>query len=272
MEKIRIVWDIHYQCNYRCPYCWFKDNVKIIYAKSTPILVEEWVKYWNCLFEKYGSVHIEITGGEPFIYPRFVELVREIAKRHSIRVTTNLSANIDIFLKEIDPERVKVISSFHPSFADLEAFLKKAILLKERGYGDTVIYVAYPPQINQVDYYKGKFKEQGIVFSVTPFCGVYRALDYPGAYTEAEKEILKPYLSQDERRLRFTLNSESPRGRLCRAGQKSALLYDSGKVSRCGRLKDKPFANFFDKDFSLLDKPLPCEADFCPCDEHNFII
>jgi len=269
---IRIVWDIHYKCNYRCPYCWFENDLSIRYLKVRPISSQEWIERWNYIHDKYGPVHIEITGGEPFVYDNFIYLVKEISKRHTIRITTNLSLNMDEFISEINPEKVKIISSFHPAFAGEDIFLKKVITLKKGGYADTVIYVAYPPQIDLIDYYKKIFEDKGIVFSVTPFCGIFKGLNYPGAYSDQEKKILAGYIGEDKDRLKYTLNSETPRGKFCRAGQRSVLLFEDGKVARCGPLKTKPFANLFDKDFKFLDEPQPCESDFCPCDDRKSLL
>ncbi|MFA5388680.1 MAG: radical SAM protein [Candidatus Omnitrophota bacterium] len=264
---MRIVWDIHYKCNYRCPYCWFENDLNARRFKPRPVSVREWVERWDYIYDKYGPAHIEITGGEPFIYDNFINLIGEISRRHTIRITTNLSFDIKRFISEINPGVVKIISSFHPSFAEEDVFLKKAAVLKEKGYADTVIYVAYPPQLRLVDYYKNKFEGKGIVFSVTPFCGIFNGLNYPGAYTDDEKKMLAIYIGEDKNRLKYTLNSESPKGKLCGAGQRSALLFEDGKLARCGPLKAKPFANLFDRDFEFLDGPKPCEADFCPCDD-----
>lgn len=271
VDKICIAWDIHYKCNYKCPYCWFYGDLNLSSSSNSNISIKEWVRHWNIFYDKYGSSHIEITGGEPFIYPNFIDLVREISKWHSIRITTNLSVNMDSFLLKVNPENVIIISSFHPSFADLESFLRKALLLKERGYGDTVVYVAYPPQFVQIKYYRKIFEENGIMFAITPFCGIYNEALYPAAYNEEEKKTLGQYL-RDESKIKYTLNHVSPRGKLCKAGYKFAMLLEGGEVARCGQLKNKIFANFFDKDFSLLSAPSPCESDFCPCDDHNYIV
>jgi MoaA/NifB/PqqE/SkfB family radical SAM enzyme len=268
---IRIVWDIHYKCNYRCPYCWFENDLSSRYLKIRHISTQEWIGRWNYIYDTYGSCHIEITGGEPFIYDNFVYLIKELSKHHTIRVTTNLSVDINNILSEINPERVKITSSFHPTFAKLDIFLKKTLALKKSGHGNTVIYVAYPPQFNLIDFYRKIFEDNGIVFSVTPFCGIYKGLNYPGVYSEHEKEVLAKYIGEDKDRLKYTLNSENPKGKLCRAGQLSVLLFKDGKIARCGPLKSRPFTNLFDKDFKFLEEPKPCESDFCPCDDIKFL-
>lgn len=270
-DKICIVWDIHYTCNYHCPYCWFEGTLTRVYSKERYIPIEDWISRWNYLYERYGSLHIEITGGEPFIYPNFMSIIKSISSKHTIRITTNLSVDIEKSLAAIDSEQVKVICSFHPSCVQLEAFLKKILFLKKENYGDTVIYVAYPPQFNRINYYRKIFEENGINFSVTPFCGMYKGAIYPSAYNNEEKRILRQYLPEEDR-VKYTLNNESPRGKLCRAGQRFALLFEDGKIARCGQLKNSQFANLFNEDFEFLNSPMPCESDFCPCDGHKFIV
>jgi len=269
---IRLVWDIHYKCNYRCPYCWFENDPKSRYLRINQISNQAWIERWNYIYDKYRKCHIEITGGEPFVYDNFLCLVKKISEWHSIRITTNLSLNIDKVISEIDPERVKIVSSFHPTFAKVDVFLERAADLKKNGYGDTVIYVAYPPQLKLVEYYRKIFEDRGILFSVTPFCGVFNGLRYPDSYSDDEKKVLTCYIGEDKNRLRYTLNSESPKGKLCKAGHESVLLFEDGKVARCGPLKFRPFANLFDKDFKFLDTPTLCEADFCPCDDRKSLL
>ena len=269
---IRIVWDIHYRCNYRCPYCWFENNASSRYLKARQIPNQEWIERFSYIHDRYGPCHIEITGGEPFIYNDFIHLVKKISEWHTIRITTNLSSSVDKVISEIDPERVKIVSSFHPTFAKLDVFLEKAADLKKNGYGDTVIYVAYPPQLKLIDHYKEIFENRGILFSVTPFCGVFNGLNYPDSYSDDEKKVLAGYIGEDKDRLKYTLDSESPKGKPCGAGQRSVLLFEDGKVARCGPLKYKPFANLFDKDFKFLDEPQLCESDFCPCDDRKSLL
>ena len=45
-------------------------------------------------------------------------------------------------------------------------------------------------------------------------------------------------------------------------------MFPDGKVARCGQVGERVLVgNFFDSEFGLLDKPLACDAEFCPCDE-----
>ena len=91
--------------------------------------------HWRRIYDKYGKVRIEITGGEPFIYPRFIEIVKLLSSIHRVKVTTNMSGDIETFVREIDPERVFLDLNFHPLFvSDLDKYIKKTLLLKNAGF------------------------------------------------------------------------------------------------------------------------------------------
>jgi hypothetical protein len=66
------------------------------------------------------------------------------------------------------------------------------------------------------------------------------------------------------------------KGKLCYAGQKYALIHPNGNVYRCGggnwKVQHEPFSNIFNGNFSLLNEPLPCDSEECPCNEWSFLL
>lgn len=266
-KTIYFTWDIHYKCNFRCPYCWFYKGWAEGAKRNIYLSPQEWMNHWKRTYDRYGPVHIEITGGEPFIYPNFIEIVKILSSIHTIKVTTNMSGDIENFVKEISPKRVNLDLNFHPLFADIDLFIKKTLLLKEAGFKAGVCYLAYPPQMKKIKVFKKRFEEIGINFALAAFWGEYGGKIYPGAYTEEEKETIRPFLG-DIDRVVYHLKGESPKGKLCNAGYKYAVIQADGKVIRCGQLADRTISNFLNEDFHLLDNPEPCEAHFCPCNEY----
>lgn len=270
-RSLYFTWDIHYKCNFRCPYCWFYTGWAEAARRNIYLKPEEWIVHWGNIYNKYGLVHIEITGGEPFIYPHFIQLVKELSRIHTVKITTNMSGDIETFVKEISPERVNLDLNFHPLFADADEFLKKVLLLKGAGFKAGVCYLAYPPQMKQMDGFRRRFEEAGINFALAAFWGEYRGRRYPEAYTEEEKELIRPFLGEIDRVV-YHLNAQSPKGKLCNAGYKYAVVQADGNVVRCGQIADKFIGNIMDKDFHLFEKPVPCEAEACPCNEYINLI
>lgn len=274
---IQFTWDIHYKCNYACPYCWFDgkwDEIKCnnIYPGTAKLL-----SYWENIHKRYGPVHIEIAGGEPTIYPDFAGFVGELTKMHDIGVTSNIAGDIEGFLTL--EKKFNIGMSFHPLFIKYEDFIKRALMLKNSGFGNTVLYLAYPiPEvIDRIPEYKKLFGEQGFLFTVLSFWGKYKGLDYPQNYSEAQKKILFPAIGvRGESNQKYQLDPVVTRGKPCNAGHTYALVHPNGDAYRCGggNWKDQhqPFCNLFTDSFRLLEKPEPCESEHCPCNEWSFLL
>lgn len=270
-KKIKFTWDIHYKCNFRCPYCWFYKEWARLAGRSLYLSPDEWMLHWRRIYDKYGEVKIDIVGGEPFIYPNFIELVKKLSSIHLIKVTTNLSGNIEGFVQEINPQRVELDLNFHILFIDLETVVKKALILKKGGFKGGVCYLAYPPQMHKIRYLSERFKNEGIDFALAAFWGECNGKKYPAAYTQEEKEMMRPFLG-DADRLTYHLNAQSPKGKLCNAGYTYADIQADGNVVRCAPLGNKSIGNITDENFRLLDKPYPCDSDSCPCNEYDNLV
>ncbi|MBU1811385.1 MAG: radical SAM protein [Candidatus Omnitrophica bacterium] len=270
-RDIHFAWDIHYRCNFRCPYCWFFTNWAQQAQHNIYLNPQEWMVHWQRVFDNYGQVRIEITGGEPFLYPQFIKLVKELSSIHIVKITTNMSGDIDGFVKEVSPERVYLDLNFHPVFChDLDEFIRKTKLLHNAGFDAGVCYLAYPPQMGMLDFYHQRFKENGIRFALAAFWGIYNEKQYPAAYTDKEKELIKPFLG-DLDRITFHLEGVSPKGKLCNAGYKYVSIHGNGEVVRCAQYAEQPLGNILDSEFRLFNEPKLCEAQLCPGNEYDNI-
>lgn len=270
-QRIKFIWDIHYKCNFRCPYCWFYRDWARLGSRNLYLSPEDWMVHWKRIYEKYGEAKIEIVGGEPFIYPNFIELIKRLSCVHLIKITTNLSGSIERFVKEVSPERVELDLNFHILFIDLETVLNKTLILKKAGFKGGICYLAYPPQMYRIKELSERFQKEDINFALAAFWGEYNGKKYPASYTEEEKEMMRPFLG-DADRINYHLNAQSPRGKLCNAGYRYADIQADGNVVRCSPLGDKSIGNILDENFHLLDKPYPCESDSCSSNEYENLV
>jgi MoaA/NifB/PqqE/SkfB family radical SAM enzyme len=259
----RFTWNIHYACNYRCPYCFFEGKWAEYKKRNAYLTVDEWMKYWNKIYDDYGRCYILITGGEPFIYPNFIDLIEKLSAIHyPINISTNASGDLESFVEKIDPQRVSLSVSFQPHFDNLKSFLEKVKFLKKYCFDGCINFVAYPLFLKDVKYYIKEFDAVGEELKVIPFWGKYQDKEYPFAYTQAEKENV----GIDD----SWFNKIRKKGSICHAGYNSALIFPDGKVARCGQIGERMLiGNFFDPQFKLLGEVLPCDAEFCPCDENK---
>jgi len=256
-------WYLNNECNYQCSYCKPQD-IKTVFIKT-----EKWIDIWSEIYQRYGSCHIHISGGEPFLYPNFMKLITALSKQHTLEFSTNLSVDIRQLIENTGPDRARLGGSFHPEFADINYFLNDILLLKAAGYEVWVNYVAYPPYLKDMAEYKKRVEEKGVHFSILPFSGEFEGRKYPQNYTEEEKRLMMSgeisEVNKDTIDWRTSEGKSAIKGRLCRMGQMYARIYPDAEVRRCCGNGALRLGNLIDKTFKLLDEPLPCECDICPC-------
>lgn len=254
-----VVLFLTYACNYKCPYCWERNDEKFKAEKFRP--AKEWAEALNRLEPKI----VDFTGGEPFIMPDFMDLLLLLKPSIKIAVTTNLTFDVTQFLKDprIYTSIFHMTLSFHPSQGvDVDAFSFKALRLRTAGVPISVNFVAHPDQIAMIPALKKHFDGLGIAFHVDPFA-TKTAVDY----TDEQKEILKTYTSPD--RIPDATPGEK---HLCDGGQHHLNVQPNGDAFRC--ILDKHLGvpmvgNIFSQAFKLNEGATLCEKRYaCPgCDK-----
>jgi MoaA/NifB/PqqE/SkfB family radical SAM enzyme len=270
--RVFFTWGMHYQCNYRCSYCYAPKPEKACFNEQPKncanyLSLQEWISVWDKIYDKYGTCRIRLDGGEPSAYPSFIELVEAVSQKHLLQINTNLSFDADLFVKRIRPERVRIDGSLHLEYVTGEEFFAKVQTLHRHKFRLVVSCVAYPPFIDKINDCKRPFEGLHIPFIIHPFSGEFNGKSYPKAY-EME-EVSEIYSLDEASRLIMGWRKGENRitkGKLCRMGQIYGRIYPNGDVYRCcaenGLLK---LGNICDDTFKLLDKPLECSSDNCPC-------
>lgn len=269
-EKVTFSWTIHLSCNYNCPHCWHYNNWRELEKENLYLPPGKWAEIWDRIYDKYGQVLILTVGGEPTIYPSFLDIIESIAQKHHIYIATNGSYDWNEFVKKIRPENVRIGISFYPYLIKYEEIRDKIKLLVENNFTVHIPYIAYPPQFHDFDevkYYRDEFKKLGCeCFIITSYWGKYKGLTYPDAYTDEEKKYMFEY-TDDPETISFTAKIEKTKGRLCWAGTRFASIDQRGNVVACGS-SGISLGNIVDGSFSLLEKPVVCPVDYCRCCEY----
>ncbi|NQT75676.1 MAG: radical SAM protein, partial [Candidatus Omnitrophica bacterium] len=265
--RVFFTWEITYNCNYRCTYCHAPKPGNPDTRKTTSLDAKKWIGIWDDVYKNYGACFILISGGEPFAYPSFMDLVTQLHKKHIIELCTNLEWDVKPFVKNMDPKRIKVATSLHPEFADLDRFLHRLKLLKDNGFRTHVNFVPWPPFLERMAEYKEKVEALGVQFILQPFIGDYEGRRYPQGYTESEREYFKIFKdSCNISTLDFkTTNESNKKGKLCRMGQNYAFIHPDGAADRCCKDHSVALGNVIDKTFRLLEEPAACTIEECNC-------
>lgn len=273
-RRVVFAWDMHYSCNYRCPYCFYTTaGWTELAKKSTYKTSLEWAEVWKRMHEKYGRCQLRITAGEPFTYPRFTDVIQGVSLHHDIQITSNCSQTETMadFVKRVGPESVELDCTFHPLQGDFQTFLNNVRVLRHHGFVANVCYLAYPPQMARMGEFKRRFMENGVYMNMAIFWGSHRGKNYPHDYTDQEKAWIKTVIGSETSPETVGLDPIPINGKICGSGQRYAVVHADGRVYRCGQLshEGQSIGSLFDPDFELFKSGQPCTVDYCRCKEYQ---
>lgn len=262
--KTTFGWDLCHTCNYRCPYCrgWERES-----AGDVTLPPERWLGIWGRIRALYGECHIFVSGGEPSTYPEFTRLILGLAKLHEVDICTNLSWDPEALARALPPGRLTISPTFHADFAKFEEFFLKAVKFRDYLPSRQVYTVAQKSSVPMLPEWSRRFSEQGIKLVPIPLRGGAEVLN-----DEAEKAAItkvSPY--SGEKKIGYQIKALSPKGKLCAAGQRYAVIRSDCRVDRCSQTSDGEVGNILSPEFRLFDKPAPCKKEYCPI-ESQWII
>jgi MoaA/NifB/PqqE/SkfB family radical SAM enzyme len=273
-HRVCITWLINNKCNYRCTYCLngFEEP-----PRFRVLSAEEWLSVWGEIYNKYGTTSIQITGGEPTVYPNFFEIMNNVGKMHYVELQTNLSWEPQELIDKVSCECVSRIGgSFHPQYAEFRPFLNKMVKLQEAGFKVEINYVAYPPLLKEAENRINEAKEKQVQLSILSFQGEYQGKKYPENYNEEERQILKNLNVSSgesaeamadwdvEKKKIGTVEEARAPLRVCRMGQMYTWIKPDGEAMRCCK-SNTVLGNIIDKTFNLLDEAQGCSIKNCIC-------
>lgn len=236
MEQLgEINWLINDYCNFNCVYCYpgSKKN-EFIGIRDVNKIVDG--------FKRTGMRWlIYISGGEPFLYPNFLELCQKLTEDHIISINSNIThSDVYRFADHVNPENVRCVHcSLHIVERErlnlVDDFINKYKYLESKGFYVFVSYVLYPNLIDRFRRDYEFFKSKGIILRPKIFRGTYNRfsfnivnlpffwrfnpywiLTYPKAYSSKQKEKIISYINQSQKNGGFDIDHKEDlwKGRL----------------------------------------------------------
>lgn len=242
-------------CNLTCSYCINRFD-DFHYTKGH-LTGEEWLQGLNRIVSR-PDLPVTIGGGEPSLHLDFTDIIRGITPNLNIDLLTNLEFDIDRFMAEIPPERIKreapyasIRVSYHPEVMALAPLMAKVQKLLHAGYSIGIWGVLHPSQEEEILRAEEQCRQEGIDFRTKEFLGecngeMHGTIRYPGACDRtAAKKVL------------------------CRTTE--LIVGPTGHIYRChsdlyeGRT---PIGHLLDQSFQIDNNFRPCEwFGHCnPCD------
>lgn len=244
------------ECNLACDYC---INVFDSQARTRRRTVSgaEWVEMLNRL-EAPADTPVTLQGGEPSLHPDFNWIIKNLKKELNIDILTNLCFDIEKFIAEIDPARLRrqapypsIRVSFHPWYMDLDGLVKKVLRMQQAGFSIGIFGILHPAFSEEILKAQVCCKASGIDFRTKEFLGEHAGRLY-GAYLYPEAvsgKVLKTCL--------------------CKTSE--LIIGPAGEVYRCHQdlyNECAPLGNLRDDGFRIEDVFRKCDRfGRCnPCD------
>jgi MoaA/NifB/PqqE/SkfB family radical SAM enzyme len=242
-------------CNLRCSYC--INRFETGRLEKNRLSGEDWVRGLNRIVSR-DDLPLSLQGGEPSLHPDFYYILNNIRRDLNIDLLTNLQFDIEKFIRNVDPDRIKrnapyasIRVSYHPETMQLEPLVEKVLRLQNAGYSIGIWGVLHPRQERAVLAAQEYAKGRGIDFRTKEFLGeyegkMYGTFKYEGACDRTFEERV-----------------------LCRTTE--LIIGPSGGIYRCHSdlyEQRQPVGSIMDPGYQIDDTFRPCEVfGHCnPCD------
>lgn len=274
-EKTNCIWNLNRNCNFNCSYCYVKNESE---KKGHGVDID--IPAFKSNKINWGN--ITLCGGEPFIYPNFVDLCKGFTEFTDITINTNCStSNIYDFADVINPNKVReLFCSLHIGERKKNTYdelINKIHYLKSKGFNICLTQVMHPKLFSEYKKTYKQFEEEGILIVPRPMKGVWHLKEYPVAYkpflkreilSYTEKSIKQKSVYDANNFYSTTFGKVDWYNQLCGAGSKSIIIRYDGGVYTCFGMK-KYLGNLYKGDIKLLDSKLLCKAKQCTCEQEG---
>jgi MoaA/NifB/PqqE/SkfB family radical SAM enzyme len=242
-------------CNYACSYCPFakRRDSRAALARDAGDLARfvDWVashrdRALGILFTPWGEALIRKHYQDAFVRLSHLDHVKKVAAQ------TNLSWPTS-WLARVNPERVALWCTYHPSQVAREQFLDRLEQLRRHGIRFSVGMVGLERDLAEIEEMRGRLPRSEYL------------------WVNAYKRDGKSYTDVMLRQLSaidplFEWNNQHHRslGERCAAGERAISVDGDGTVRRCHFVAE-PIGNLYTDDLTSRLAPRPCPNRTCGC-------
>ena len=268
-------------CNQTCPYCYGGKKKMKHYWNGD-------IDRWEKAFERLNrDIYFVMSYGETMGGHGFYECVDMIGRHPTwtLCIVTNLSYSPERLLSSrlAKEKRLFMIPCWHPlgvpdRIKGWETFKKHLLMLKDAEIPTHVLYLWYAPQIKWFPEYFDWLDSHDIRVGVRRYLGnigghkiliphnhkvlfSFGGKNYPQDYTDTEHGFL--YAVTSPKVIKYGIECESTKGKLCSASKDMMLVTHDGQVALCADCCGYIFGNIFDSDFKLRTDMIHCPTKVC---------
>ena len=168
---LNIRWAPNNVCNFKCQYC-FPDAHAGTY--KSPNDLETLIKNFRHLFDYYklnlnkDKFHLFLSGGEPTLWPKLGEFIKQIKEQHNVYITLVSNGSRTVrWWKEYGDYIDDAVLSFHVAQGDIDHHISVADSLHSLGKKVTVLVLMDPTiwdkSVESIEYMKKNSKHCWVI-------------------------------------------------------------------------------------------------------------
>lgn len=283
-DKLNITFRVTEKCNHSCYYCGWHDNTIPLLPREDILFMFSEIKKNTCK-KKYD---IFLTGGEPTIYPDFIDLVNNIDKlfdgktHFSIQSNTNLSPK---FYEEITSQEISNKIKFSASFQyhqvkDLDKWKQNIKILNKANCLSNVDLLLERQNVNEIKNMFHHLRNEGIETVLVPIDEDPTAKDDYGDLMNLQGTMGYVYeYKYDDGSIEYIDDVDVKMKKLnqyilmkCDAGYQNIVLSANGDISICSthyesytRTKVNLYKNP-EELYKITSRPQLCLWKTCQCE------
>jgi hypothetical protein len=289
----QINWMLHDRCTYACSYCPPSNHA----GSDSWLDLDKVISVCESIEYQIGKkrkMQILFSGGEPTVWKNFPNLIEHLFKKGwSLNVITNLSRSKD-WWNELDVKWDCVSASFHPEFVDVDQFIEKCNIIKNKSNILCIRVMLHPDKIlfNRaisnafkifqncpevyIEWIPIIYEFGGAVIPLSPYSDDQNSIiSKLKPLANGNKQILSSNLksvvwenSKEEKlNAQFLVknNLNKFKGWSCSAGLDGIFINSKGEVFRGTCLQGEILGNIQDGFINLPSDPVICEKKTCEC-------
>lgn len=283
-DKLSVTFRVTEKCNHSCFYCGWHDNSVPLLPKEEIMFMFSQIKKYSCK-EKYD---LFLTGGEPTIYPDFIDLLNDLDMLFdgktwfSIQSNTNLSPRFyEQLVAQNYSKKLKISASYqNHQVQDKEKWKQNIKTLNDNKCLANVDLLLERQNVNEVKNMFYHLKEEGIETVLVPIDEDPTAKDDYQDLMDIQGTMGHVYeYKYDDGSTQYINDVDVKMQKLneymfmkCDAGYQNIVLSANGDVSICSThyesMTRKKINLYKDPEslFKLTSKPQVCLWKTCQCE------
>lgn len=283
-----IEWVVSNMCNYQCSYCLPQVNGNT----SGHPEYENALKFFEYVHNEInpGPKLLNLTGGEPTVWPRLIPFLKGLDKSYFVQISTNGSRTIRWWEKLLNNYNnlSKVCISIHLEYADLDHIVEVSKLLHEK----TQLTIMLPSPKDRFETAKKwveRLSEENLKVNIhlkpirlaagNAETYTVEELNYMHKFNHNKSKIKDPVgipthlvVDGEPKSFKYTMellskNLHTFKGWKCDIGRTRLVIWHDGSVSgaQCRTAKNMVLGNIYDGKITLPSEPPTCKTDYCTC-------